>query len=271
MLDPQYTAIWDLTTCYRIPLKRGSVVGNLVTVKSRDHWLETGDIVNVYADPGFEAFGTINVPVTKIDKDTFSYTLPSAPSIQFPNPKPGLTVVLWLTCNRYSIPMVAPERIRMQIIPLGTNIQVQTRNDDGTWKNQKVVSNIYGIINFVFTVKFKEARFVRISGSAVPTTISLNTTAPAINPNPDNTFEIPEIVDTPVSGGGSNNFTLASNPPPAPHVGDWWLDSDDGVLYTYVNDGDSPYWIELNGGTSSREEVLLQISAPQRSQELDPQ
>jgi hypothetical protein len=41
-------------------------------------------------------------------------------------------------------------------------------------------------------------------------------------------------------------YTYSSNPPSSPAVGDRWVDSDDGVSYTYTYDGDSYAWVELN-------------------------
>lgn len=44
------------------------------------------------------------------------------------------------------------------------------------------------------------------------------------------------------SGGG---FTASSSAPGSPAEGDRWFDLDTGILYTYVNDGDSSQWVEL--------------------------
>ena len=55
-------------------------------------------------------------------------------------------------------------------------------------------------------------------------------------------------------GGGGGGFTVSSAAPGSPALGDRWLDSDTGVEYTWVEDGDSNQWVELpapDGGGSS--------------------
>lgn len=52
--------------------------------------------------------------------------------------------------------------------------------------------------------------------------------------------------------GGGSQFTVSSTAPASPSSGDQWLDSDSGIKYTYVNDGTSSQWVEL--------ESLLNIS-----------
>jgi hypothetical protein len=193
MLDPYYITVWDAAPPeqFKLPLKSGSVLGNVVTIQSRNHWLESGDIVNIVASTGYEAFAITNTVVTKINEDSFSYTVHSYPGL-FPNPRPGLPIVLWLTCNKYSAMLVNPERVRMDTIPDGTSIAVQTRNADFTWRTEKVVSNLDGIIDFVFINVFKEVRFMRWTGSAVPKTIALSSSAPPLQPPGNHTYEIPE-------------------------------------------------------------------------------
>jgi hypothetical protein len=46
-------------------------------------------------------------------------------------------------------------------------------------------------------------------------------------------------------GGGGTAFTYSSSAPVSPSAGDEWLDSTSGILYTYVNDGNSSAWVEL--------------------------
>ena len=56
------------------------------------------------------------------------------------------------------------------------------------------------------------------------------------------------VTDTTIaaSGGGSGTtFTYSSSAPGSPSAGNEWLDSTSGVLYTYVNDGNSSAWVEL--------------------------
>lgn len=44
-------------------------------------------------------------------------------------------------------------------------------------------------------------------------------------------------------GGGSGAFTFSTTAPTSPAAGDRWIDSNSGIEYTYVNDGDSSQWI----------------------------
>jgi hypothetical protein len=58
---------------------------------------------------------------------------------------------------------------------------------------------------------------------------------------------------TPVSLGGSATiagsgaFTASSTPPSNPAVGDRWLNTVNGVMFTRYNDGDSTQWVDLSG------------------------
>ena len=47
------------------------------------------------------------------------------------------------------------------------------------------------------------------------------------------------------SGGGS--FSSDSSAPSSPSNGDLWYDTDGDVIYAYVNDGTSNYWIDISG------------------------
>jgi hypothetical protein len=42
-----------------------------------------------------------------------------------------------------------------------------------------------------------------------------------------------------------NVYSFQSSAPSSPVAGDEWTDSDTGVTYTYVNDGDTSQWVEL--------------------------
>jgi len=46
-------------------------------------------------------------------------------------------------------------------------------------------------------------------------------------------------------GGGGQDFTFSPTAPSSPNVGDEWLDSTSGILYTRVDDGNSSAWVEL--------------------------
>lgn len=48
--------------------------------------------------------------------------------------------------------------------------------------------------------------------------------------------------------GGGYAYTISSTAPASPTAGDKWYDLDDGVEYTYIFDGNSSQWLELNAG-----------------------
>ena len=50
-------------------------------------------------------------------------------------------------------------------------------------------------------------------------------------------------------GTGGGSYTFSSTAPSSPAAGDEWTDSDDGITYQYVNDGNSSQWVELGQAT----------------------
>jgi hypothetical protein len=46
-------------------------------------------------------------------------------------------------------------------------------------------------------------------------------------------------------GGGGQAYTFSATAPSSPSAGAEWLDSSTGILYTYVNDGNTSAWVEL--------------------------
>lgn len=54
----------------------------------------------------------------------------------------------------------------------------------------------------------------------------------------------------PSGGGGGVTFTTSETAPASPSAGDEWLDSLSGIKYTYVNDGTSSQWVELESKLS---------------------
>lgn len=52
------------------------------------------------------------------------------------------------------------------------------------------------------------------------------------------------VNQTPTAGGGGT-YTVSATAPGSPVQGDRWLETDAGVEYTYVNDGNSSQWVEL--------------------------
>lgn len=53
------------------------------------------------------------------------------------------------------------------------------------------------------------------------------------------------LPDWAVATGGSGGYTFSSSAPVGPTPGDRWVDSDTGILYTFVDDGSSTQWVEF--------------------------
>ena len=56
------------------------------------------------------------------------------------------------------------------------------------------------------------------------------------------------IVDLSAGTGGGNNYTVSTTAPSSPGVGDFWFNLNEGVQYTWIDDGNSSQWIETGGG-----------------------
>lgn len=92
----------------------------------------------------------------------------------------------------------------------------------------------------------------------VPTTNDLQLGELAINTYDGKLYTKKSVsgVDTVVeiSGGAGSSYTASTTAPGSPSPGDSWLDTSSGILYLYVNDGDSSAWVELGStgiGSSS--------------------
>jgi hypothetical protein len=52
-------------------------------------------------------------------------------------------------------------------------------------------------------------------------------------------------------GGGGITYTAATTPPVGPAVGDQWYDTAEGILYEYMDDGDTNQWVDIVSPTFS--------------------
>lgn len=52
-------------------------------------------------------------------------------------------------------------------------------------------------------------------------------------------------------GGGGITYTASTTPPVSPAVGDQWYDTADGILYEYMDDGDTNQWVDIISPTFS--------------------
>jgi cytoskeletal protein CcmA (bactofilin family) len=64
------------------------------------------------------------------------------------------------------------------------------------------------------------------------------------------------------SGSGGNNYTTSATPPtsPTPVPGDQWYDTVYDILYEYVNDGTTSYWVDVQSPTTFTDTLLPVVS-----------
>ena len=61
-------------------------------------------------------------------------------------------------------------------------------------------------------------------------------------------------------GGSSFTYTASATTPVGPVVGDQWFDTVDGILYEYIDDGDSNQWVDIQSATLSSNNVVTSIT-----------
>lgn len=101
--------------------------------------------------------------------------------------------------------------------------------------------------------------FTTISANSVSITPSSNADTLTITPGTNitisacNTTKTITINSTASGGGGGGGTLTYDTAPPASGntVGDRWVDSNDGTLYTYINDGTSSQWVDFSTSATS--------------------
>ena len=70
--------------------------------------------------------------------------------------------------------------------------------------------------------------------------------------------------DIVISGGSGGGFFYGETTPVSPAVGDRWVKPSTASEYTYINDGDSFAWVDLNssGASSGLVQVFIQDTTP---------
>jgi hypothetical protein len=61
-------------------------------------------------------------------------------------------------------------------------------------------------------------------------------------------------------GGSSFTYTASATTPVVANIGDQWFDTVDGVLYEYIDDGDSNQWVDMQSATLSANNVITSLS-----------
>ncbi len=51
-------------------------------------------------------------------------------------------------------------------------------------------------------------------------------------------------------GGAAGNYSFGATPPESPDLGDLWYDPSENVLYIYIDDGASTYWLDISSATA---------------------
>lgn len=57
-------------------------------------------------------------------------------------------------------------------------------------------------------------------------------------------------------GGGGLNITTDTVPPGSPSVGDQWYDTGAGILFEYLDDGDSQQWVDISSSSIAANSVV---------------
>lgn len=242
MIDQYFTTVWSAEVSHSLPIRTATVVGTTVTVSSLKHHLITGDPIVVEAEAGYEQFEA-DTTVTVLDKNRFTYQLPSAPTIPFPVPKPGQGILIRGRIPKYSQIQSFPTKVRITV-PTGSTVHVETFEDD-VWVNQKILLPTDGITDVIFDSLWKEVRFKLNGGTVVPEAVAAHDTAPEQTP-PNRVYHIPIVLGDSGSEGGGWGFTYGPTPPSTPEHGHRWLNSLDGVQYTWVMDGTLNSWRNIS-------------------------
>jgi len=108
---------------------------------------------------------------------------------------------------------------------------------------------------------------VSLSGNLTLTNSGYITTTSGTNGNvnidPDGTGNVNVTGNVIISGsvtGGGIRQTTATSAPSSPTVGDQWYNSSTDVLYQYVNDGVSSYWLDIAGPGYSNPQTITKVS-----------
>jgi hypothetical protein len=116
--------------------------------------------------------------------------------------------------------------------PTWSSIPVASTTTSGTVKvdGTSITINGSGVISGASTYTLPTASTTTLGGVKVDgTTVTINGSG---------------VIS---STGGA--FTFSATAPSSPNIGDRWTDSNSGITYTYVNDGNSNQWVEM--GVSS--------------------
>jgi hypothetical protein len=94
----------------------------------------------------------------------------------------------------------------------------------------------------------RQTNIIIRNGTTVPSGVDFNVGEPAWDKTAKKLYikaDDNTMAEIGAGGGGGTTFTYSSSAPGSPSAGDEWLDSTSGILYTYVNDGNSSAWVEL--------------------------
>lgn len=120
-------------------------------------------------------------------------------------------------------------------LQVSSNLVVGTYTNNVTpITNGAVISGSVGIGTATPTSKLHVLGNIQISNTTVISGIRFS----------DGSFQNTAASNV-VGPGGGLTYTASSTPPGSPNEGDEWLDTDDGILYTYVVDAGGGQWVEL--------------------------
>ena len=65
-------------------------------------------------------------------------------------------------------------------------------------------------------------------------------------------------------------FTSSANPPSLPSAGDQWYNTNNDILYEYINDGTSDYWVDITSSAITTSNVSITTSTSGSVDILNP-
>lgn len=170
----QYSKVWSDIDFYYVLPSTGTFSSGIVTFKSQNHNLVSGDVVSVISSDDTSEFNQTNVTVTVVDKDTFTVPYGSNPGNYDYNAMPQYGPIadaerLSITCTKYSKLIFKPEGVQVDALPAGMTITIQGKiHPDAQWVDLETVNTADGATMVEFGIRYNIVRCVKTTGTGTP-------------------------------------------------------------------------------------------------------